>query len=168
MPGCSRPPTVLPNSSSDIRPAVRYTAYLGLGSNLGNSPRILDAAVQTLRVHPRILAVRESSRRRTDPVGEGYNASFLNSAVRLNTDCDPTELLALTQSIEAAHGRDRSRSDRTLDIDLLLVYDAMSARWLARKFDPVLPHPRMHARPFVLEPLTELLQPDELAQALQS
>ena len=157
----------MPNSSSDIRSTEGYTAYLGLGSNLGDSSRLLDAAVGALRAHTRIQAVQESSRRRTDPVGVGYSASFLNSVIRLSTDCEPEELLELAQSIEAEHGRDRSRSDRTLDIDLLLVYSETDRSWLVRDVDPVLPHPRMHTRAFVLEPLLELLSPDQLAQALR-
>lgn len=146
---------------------ARYTAYLSLGSNLEPRERNLDAALAALRHSSGIVDVRESQRHHTAPVGEGYGGEFLNSAVALSCDMDPTDLLRVTRGIEAALGRDRSRADRTVDIDIVLMRDA-DGQWVRHTPDPDLPHPRMHLREFVLRPLSELLPPTEIQRALQS
>jgi 2-amino-4-hydroxy-6-hydroxymethyldihydropteridine diphosphokinase len=134
-------------------PAMR--AYVGLGANLGDRERTLRAAVQALSSNPRIQVLAVSSFRETDPVGPVQaQPRFLNGAVVLETSLSARSLLTLLLELEAEHGRTREGppgGPRTLDLDLLL-YGA------ERIDEPGLqvPHPRLHERPFVLEPLAEL------------
>lgn len=124
-------------------------AFLALGSNLGDRWANLRAAVDAL---PDVTAV--SPVYETDPVGgpEGQEP-YLNCVVMLITDRTPRQLLSLCRELEAAAGRTRGErwGPRTLDVDVLLVGDAVVD-------DPDLqvPHPRMGERPFVLVPLADV------------
>lgn len=133
------------------------TAYLGLGSNLGDRLTALRAAVRALDERTRIRVDFDSgvaSLYETSPVGgppgQGH---YLNSAIRVQTTLTPEELLTTALSVEASLGRVRGEPDdpRIVDIDLLLYDDAVLSD--ARLS---LPHPRMHQRRFVLEPLAEI------------
>ena len=99
--------------------------------------------------------VRVSSLRNTEPVGYVDQPRFLNGAVELETELPAQELLDVLLELERGFGRDRSasppRGPRTLDLDLLLYGGEEIA-------EPGLevPHPRLHERRFVLEPLAEL------------
>ncbi len=127
------------------------TAYIGLGSNLGDRWSTLRAAVCQLRALGRVTAV--SSLYETEPVGYLDQPWFLNAVVILETALEPQELLQCLLGIERALGRRRSfpNAPRTLDLDLLL-YDAV----VIASEDLVVPHPRLHERAFVLIPLLEL------------
>jgi len=130
-------------------------AYVGLGANLGDRERTLRAAVEALASNPRIEVLAVSSLRETDPVGPIMEQPrFLNGAVALETSLSARSLLAVLLQIEAAHGRTRegpAGGPRTLDLDLLLYGDdRIDAPGLQ------VPHPRLHERAFVLEPLREL------------
>lgn len=134
-------------------PAMR--AYVGLGANLGDRERTLRAAVEALAANPRIEVLAVSSLRETDPVGPvREQPRFLNGAVALETSLPAGELLDVLLQTEAAFGRTREGppgGPRTLDLDLLLFGDeAIDEPGLQ------VPHPRLHERPFVLEPLAEL------------
>lgn len=128
-------------------------AWIALGSNLGDRRQHLDTALRRLADHG-IQVVRVSSYHETAPVGgpPGQDA-YLNAAAALATDLDPQRLLDILQTIEQEAGRVRLEhwGPRTLDLDLLL-YDERIIR------TPTLevPHPRMHERRFVLEPLAEI------------
>src|SRR5437764_5876484 len=129
-------------------------APVALGANLGDRAATLRAAVAALRQSPGISAVRSSSFFETEPVGgPPGQPPYLNAAAELVTTLDPAALLALLLEIEERFGRVRSESNapRTLDLDLLLYDDLVRAGP-----DPVVPHPRMHERRFVLEPLAEI------------
>jgi 2-amino-4-hydroxy-6-hydroxymethyldihydropteridine diphosphokinase len=127
--------------------------YLGLGSNLGDSEAILDAAL--LELSALLGDCKASSMYRSKARYLTEQPDFLNIVVRGACRLSPTALLEATQAIEAAHGRDRAKETlkgpRTLDIDLLL-YDGLSIK------TPVLelPHPGIAERAFVLVPLVEL------------
>jgi 2-amino-4-hydroxy-6-hydroxymethyldihydropteridine diphosphokinase len=130
-------------------------AFVGLGSNLGDREVTLRAAVGRLRLL-KATEVRAVSRfRDTEPVGPVDQPRFLNGAVELETELSARELLDSLLGLEQAFGRDRSAAPphgpRTLDLDLLLYDDETIA-------EPGLevPHPRLHERTFVLEPLAEL------------
>jgi 2-amino-4-hydroxy-6-hydroxymethyldihydropteridine diphosphokinase len=130
-------------------------AFVGLGSNLGDREVTLRAAVGRLRLL-KATEVRAVSRfRDTEPVGPVDQPRFLNGAVELETELSARELLDSLLGLEQAFGRDRSagppHGPRTLDLDLLL-YDEETIA------EPGLqiPHPRLHERTFVLEPLAEL------------
>ncbi len=131
-----------------------HIAYLGLGSNLGHRRAILDGAVEHLRTCEDIREVDVSSYHETEPVGgpEGQGL-FLNAAARAVTRLGPLELLHALQEIERHFGRERKErwGPRTLDLDVLLYDDVvMDTERL------IVPHPRMHERRFVLEPLCEI------------
>lgn len=131
------------------------TAYLSLGSNLGDRLRLIQEAVAALTVEAGPVTTL-SSLYETEPWGFSSPHRFLNVALALETTLSPETLLAVTQHIERDLGRthksvDGRYADRTIDIDLLFVGDAVLDTPAL-----TLPHPRLHLRRFVLEPLCEI------------
>jgi 2-amino-4-hydroxy-6-hydroxymethyldihydropteridine diphosphokinase len=125
-------------------------AFLGMGSNLGDSRRLLRDALDVLG--DRVVAV--SPLYETEPVGgPPGQQDYLNLVVELDTDQTPRELLGLCRRLEAAAGRVRAErwAPRTLDVDILLVGELR-----VDEPDLVVPHPRMYERRFVMAPLAEL------------
>ena len=129
-------------------------AYLALGTNIGNKRRnmITAAALLAERVGD-VLAL--SGFYETEPWGFRSDNTFLNAALQLETALLPLELLAATQAIELEMGRthksDGTYHDRIIDIDILL-YDDLVMQTPAL----TIPHPLMHERLFVMEPLSEI------------
>jgi 2-amino-4-hydroxy-6-hydroxymethyldihydropteridine diphosphokinase len=136
-------------------------AYIGLGSNLGDREERLRTALEALR-EAGVVILRTSRFVETLPVGRTDQPNFLNAAAALSTELSARDLLDLLLRIESSLGRSRAErwGPRTLDLDLLL-YDEEVIR------EPGLevPHPRMHERRFVLEPLAEIA-PDARHPAL--
>jgi len=129
-------------------------AYVGLGSNLGDRESTLRRALARLAAEPGVSVVAVSSFRETDPVGCVDQPRFVNAAVALETQLEPPALLGRLLAIERELGRTRlgpRLGPRTIDLDLLLHDDRVTAGP-----DLELPHPRLHERRFVLEPLAEL------------
>jgi 2-amino-4-hydroxy-6-hydroxymethyldihydropteridine diphosphokinase len=130
------------------------TAFIGLGSNLGDRWSNLHAAVRRLRAEPGLRLLEASDCYETAPLDcpPGSDA-FLNSVVAVETNRSPRELLAFLHRVEATFGRERSvvNGPRTLDLDLLLYDDVV-----IDEPDLKVPHPRMHERAFVLVPLAEV------------
>ena len=123
-------------------------AYVGLGANLG------DREATIRRAAAQIGARRLSAIRETEPWGVEDQPPFLNAVAELDTNLPPRALLDRLLEVERALGRTRDGArygPRTIDLDLLL-YGANDVR------EPGLtvPHPRLHERMFVLEPLAEL------------
>ncbi len=140
------------NVGEDVRVPTR--AFIGIGSNLGEREATLRRALALLDEHEEVRIVGVSSLRETDPVGYLDQPRFLNGAARLETDLTPRELLDVLLEVERALGRVREGprfGPRAIDLDLLLYGDATID-------EPglTLPHPRLHERRFVLEPLHEL------------
>ena len=129
------------------------TAFLSIGSNIGDRLLYLHGALQEMEHDSRIRLEAVSSVYETSPVGYTDQPSFLNIAVRLSTTLAPLELLHVCQSIENHFQRDREIhwGPRTLDIDLL-TYEGV----VMNSEELTLPHPRMLEREFVLIPLKEL------------
>ena len=133
------------------------TAYLGLGSNLGDREAHIRAAVCALDTQPRIRVDSPNgvaSLYETVPAGGPENQRhYLNTAVRIATTLTPCDLLSAVHSIEAKLGRVRREhwGPRVIDIDLLLYEDVVSTDGMV-----LLPHPRLAKRLFVLEPLAEI------------
>lgn len=123
-----------------------------LGSNVGDSSRILRDAVEALVERGGLSCARRSSVYRTAPWGVVDQPDFLNVVVVGDSDLDPHTLLALGHALEQEAGRVRTvvNGPRTLDVDLLAVGDRVSD-------EPALtlPHPRAHERGFVLVPWGE-------------
>jgi 2-amino-4-hydroxy-6-hydroxymethyldihydropteridine diphosphokinase len=130
---------------------VRETAYLSLGSNLGDRAANLRAAVAQLDVAGRLLAV--SSLYETQPVDVPDQPWFLNCVAAIETDKTPRELLQLALRVEASMGRLRmtEKGPRKIDIDVVLFGD-----YVLDEPGLKIPHPAMHLRRFVLEPLVEI------------
>jgi 2-amino-4-hydroxy-6-hydroxymethyldihydropteridine diphosphokinase len=128
--------------------------YIGLGANLGDREATIRTALDLLAAEGDVAVEAVSSLRETDPVGYEDQPRFLNGAAALRTELAPRALLDRLQDIERHLGRDRSGprfGPRTIDLDLLLYGSAEID-------EPGLeiPHPRLHERLFVLEPLAEL------------
>jgi 2-amino-4-hydroxy-6-hydroxymethyldihydropteridine diphosphokinase len=129
-------------------------AYVGLGANLGDREHTLRAAVGVLAAGDGIDVAAVSTLRETEPVGVGGQPDFLNGVVALDTTLGARELLERLLAVEQRFGRVRvpgEHSPRTLDLDLLL--------YGGEQIDEpglTVPHPRLHERRFVLEPLAEL------------
>ena len=142
---------------------MRYRAFIGLGSNLassaGDPEQTVRAAVDALSNLGKLKA--QSSLHRTSPVGYLYQPDFINAALSFDTDIEPEALMQELLGIERRFGRDRKagipKGPRTLDLDLLLVFENATGRAIIRKSAGLtLPHPEMATRQFVLEPLAEI------------
>lgn len=128
-------------------------AYVGIGSNLEHPRAHVMSAFDELDKLPHTRVVKKSSLYRSAPLGYAAQPDFVNAVAQLETGLPAERLLAELQELEARHGRKRSfaNAPRTLDLDLLL-YGSLS---LALP-QLTIPHPRMHERAFVLEPLLEI------------
>ena len=130
------------------------TAYLGLGTNVGNKRGNLVTAAALLaeRVGD-VLAL--SDMYETEPWGFESDNTFLNAVIVMTTELSPMELLDATRLIEIEMGRieksDGAYHDRIIDIDLLMVDEQ-----ILHTERLTLPHPLMHKRSFVMEPLAEV------------
>jgi 2-amino-4-hydroxy-6-hydroxymethyldihydropteridine diphosphokinase len=129
------------------------TAYLSLGSNLGNREETLRKAVRQLAAADGVKTLAVSSLYETEPWGKKDQPSFLNIAVSQQTTLSPEKLLALAQAVETELGRVRHErwGPRTVDVDILHI------EGIERKTPTLtLPHPFMTERAFVLVPLAEI------------
>lgn len=131
------------------------TVYLGLGTNIGNRKENLTRAIEalSLALGP---CTAQSSFIETAPWGFDSENAFLNCAVAFETELAPLELLDTTESIERELGRTTKSSggiyhDRVIDIDILLYGSE-----IIETPRLTIPHPLMHLRDFVLEPLSEI------------
>ncbi len=127
-------------------------AHIGLGANLGDARATLQAALAALAALPGCRLLRASSVWRSAPV-DASGPDFFNAVAALHTTLAPHALLDALQAIEQRFGRERpyTNAPRTLDLDLLLLGDQH-----VRSPRLTVPHPRLHQRAFVLQPLLEL------------
>jgi 2-amino-4-hydroxy-6-hydroxymethyldihydropteridine diphosphokinase len=128
-------------------------AYVGLGANLGDPPRQIEWALQRIALLPGTELVARSPLYRSAPLGPADQPHYCNAACLLRTALEPLALLQALQAIEAAAGRQRDRhwGPRTLDLDLLHIPGvAVDSPQLC------LPHPQLHQRSFVLQPLRDI------------
>ena len=129
-------------------------AYIGFGSNLGDRNGALDRALELLAAASGVIVQRVSTRQETAPVGgPPGQGPYLNAAAVLSTELEPLPLLRVLQQVELQLGRVRAErwGPRTLDLDLLMFDDRVVS-----SPELTLPHPRMHERLFVLEPLAQI------------
>jgi len=127
------------------------TAYLSLGSNVGDHFANLNNAIEQLRQHEQVVAV--SSFYETEPVEFTDQPWFVNCVVKIETQRTAQELLQEILSIEKNMGRHRlqPKGPRNIDIDILLMEDT-----ILDTPEVTIPHPAMAQRRFVLEPLAEI------------
>lgn len=135
---------------------VKSHAYIGLGSNLGESKDILVQALRDLEQHLSIDVKQVSPYYRSNPV-DSTGPDYVNAVALVETQLSALELLHIMQAIELEHGRERPylNAPRTLDLDLLLFENFQS-----ETEELTVPHPRMHQRAFVLAPLADLIGAD--------
>lgn len=156
-PGHAARPPVSPAGPASLPPGTALpagwrTAAIGLGANLGEALPTLDAARQAIAAWPHSRLRACSAPYRSAPV-DAAGPDFVNAVLLLDTPLAPLDLLDALQALELAHGRERPyhHAPRTLDLDLLclgeLVLDTPRLQ---------LPHPRLHQRAFVLQPLLAL------------
>ena len=136
--------------------------YVALGSNIGDREKNIRTALGRMRQVPGLAVRRVSAFRNTKPVGGPPQGDYLNAVAEVETDLAPADLLHTLQGIEAALGRVRvvRWGPRTIDLDIILLGDLV-----VDEPDLKIPHPLMHTRQFVLEPLCELA-PDAMHPVL--
>jgi 2-amino-4-hydroxy-6-hydroxymethyldihydropteridine diphosphokinase len=142
--------------SRPFKPPKESTiAYIGLGANLGERQRTIAAALRRIDEDERTSLLDSTVPIETDPVGYTDQPRFFNAAASLATTRSPRELLDLLLEIERDLGRVRGEGPRygprTIDLDLLLYGDETIDEDALE-----VPHPRLHERRFVLEPLAQL------------
>ncbi|KAB2318027.1 2-amino-4-hydroxy-6-hydroxymethyldihydropteridine diphosphokinase [Betaproteobacteria bacterium SCN1] len=132
---------------------MNVLATLGLGANLNDPAAQVEYALDELDRLPATRLVARSSLYASAPVGHVDQPDFVNAVAQVETALSPRALLAALLNLEHRHGRTRSfrNAPRTLDLDLLLYGDARF-----HEDGLTLPHPRMHERAFVLQPLLEI------------
>lgn len=130
-----------------------HTAYLGLGSNIGDKKAYLDNAVKALAETKGCDVEKVSSYHVTEPYGGVEQDDFLNACLILKTLLTPEELLERLHEIEKSAHRERTIrwGPRTLDIDILMYDDVVM-----ETDELIIPHAEMHLRAFVLKPLSEI------------
>lgn len=127
--------------------------YLSLGSNLGNSKKLLESACQSIRLLPRVTEVQVSSVYRSAPISPLPQPDYLNLACSLVTTLDPFTLFTYLEQIEKNLGKiaKPKEAPRKMDIDILYFGNhSLNSEQL------IIPHPRIKERLFVLQPLLEL------------
>jgi 2-amino-4-hydroxy-6-hydroxymethyldihydropteridine diphosphokinase len=147
-------PAASPSYRFAMRTSAPVTAYLGLGSNVGDRELALGGALARLAQTPDIELVRFSKFVENPAVGGPQNAPpFLNAAAEIRTTLGSHALLQELLEIERSLGRLRREkwAPRTIDLDILLFGDHIIS-----SDDLIVPHPLMHERRFVLQPLAEI------------
>ena len=132
----------------------RPLVFIGLGSNLHRPIIQIKKALRFLSGHRGVRLLAYSSIYETAPIGYDDQPKFINAVAKLTTNYSPHRLLDLLQKVEHLQHRKRTsnqNSPRTLDLDILLY-----GQFRCRTDRLILPHPRMHERRFVLQPLLEL------------
>lgn len=133
--------------------AAMSEALVGLGSNLDDPRRQIERAIAELALlqHTQLLAA--SDLYQSEPVGKRDQPDFVNAVVKLRTGMPPEALLDRLLDIEQRAGRKRLErwGPRVLDLDLLMYGDVVRM-----SVAPIIPHPRMHERAFVLVPLLDV------------
>ncbi|MDI6742485.1 MAG: 2-amino-4-hydroxy-6-hydroxymethyldihydropteridine diphosphokinase [Smithella sp.] len=127
--------------------------FIGIGSNLGNSQKNCQRAVEFLSETKDIDLTSISSFYKTEPVGVKEQNDFTNAVVEIRTLLSADTLLCVLQDIEKRMGRERKEkgAPRIIDLDLLFY-----GQHVIRETNMIIPHPELHKRRFVLEPLCEI------------
>ncbi len=132
---------------------MRHLAFIGLGSNLGDPRAQLKRAFFELDKLPKTHLLKQSSLYQSAPIGYLDQPNFVNAVAQIATTLTPQALLQGLLQVEHSHGRERTflNAPRTLDLDLLLYDDVQ-----LHEHGLTIPHPQMHLRAFVLQPLLEI------------
>lgn len=127
--------------------------YIGIGSNIGNSVKNCEGAIETISRTEGVELTSKSSFYKTEPVGIEDQDSFINAVVEIRTGLKARDLLQSLQNIERKMGRQRivKGGPRIIDLDLLFY-----GQNVILEKDLMVPHPELHNRKFVLEPMCEI------------
>lgn len=130
-----------------------HIAYIGLGSNLADPVAQLSRALEALDKLPQTRLMKNSSLYRSAPVGYLDQPDFINAVAQVETALSPRTLLDALLALELECGRTREfqNAPRTLDLDVLMYDDLVH-----HEHGLTVPHPQMHLRAFVLQPLLEI------------
>ena len=130
-----------------------HVAFVGLGSNLSEPLAQVAHAITAMDKLPHTRVLKRSSMYRSAPVGYLDQPDFINAVVQLETGLTPRGLLEALLALEIECGRTREflNAPRTLDLDVLM-YDDL----IHHEHGLTIPHPQMHLRAFVLQPLVEI------------
>ena len=141
------------HSAGHLTDRLPVIAYLGVGSNLGDPVRNCRDALRELSSLKNIQVLRRSSLYRTEPVGDTRRDWFVNGVLEIRTTFTAQQLLKAAQWAEQALGRVRAEKwgPRAIDVDILLF-----GQEIVNTDALVVPHPEMHRRRFVLEPMNEI------------
>ena len=137
-------------------------AYLAFGSNIGNRMDYILQALDLLRSEPHLEVLNISSVFESEPMYFKDQSPFLNGCIEISTTLNPNELLKLCKRIEyldLKRMKDFDNGPRSIDLDIILYFDANGNAIQVNETDLIVPHPRMLERTFVLEPLCELIAP---------
>lgn len=136
-----------------------YTYYISVGSNMGDKKGYIHSAFQSLQQHEAVSKVITSTLIETEPWGYTEQDTFVNGMWFCESSLAPHQMLSLLQSLEQGAGRERliHWGPRTLDLDIILVYDIEGKMISLCDESLVIPHPHFWNRNFVLEPLSQLL-----------
>ncbi len=131
-------------------------AYIGLGANLGNREKAIAGAVRRLGESEGLRVIKVAAVIETDPAGPAAQGKFLNTVCAVETELAAGDLLKHCLRIEEDLGRERNNEEqrwgpRLIDLDILLFGEA-----IIDEPGLTVPHPEMHKRRFVLEPLGEI------------
>jgi len=132
---------------------MAHIAFIGLGSNLNDPPSQLQSALAAIDRLPGTRLLAKSSLYRGAPLGYPDQPDFVNAVAKIATELTPQALLQALLQIEHSHGRERTfrNAPRILDLDVLLYDDVQ-----LHEHGLTIPHPQMHLRAFVLQPLLEI------------
>lgn len=140
---------------ADPKPTERgHTALISVGSNIGDKIAHCRFGIARMGDHPDIVVTATSPFYRTAPVDFKDQDWFVNAAIRIATRLDPYGLLSVTQAVQTAIGQGAKTirfGPRILDLDIIF-YDQL----ILKHTDLELPHPRMHKRRFVLQPICDI------------
>lgn len=130
-----------------------HTAYIAIGSNLGDRINNCKAAIQKINAHPHISVTKQSTFIETNPAGYVKQNDFINGAIEIKTSLEPQALLEALQIIEIALGRKKTFKwgPRVIDLDILL-YDNIQIHLPHL----TIPHPEIKNRDFVQKSLREI------------
>lgn len=132
---------------------MKHVAFVGLGSNLADPAAQVSQALDALNGLPQTRLLKKSSLYRSAPVGYLDQPDFINAVAQVETELAPHVLLDALLALEQECGRTREfrNAPRTLDLDVLLYDDLVH-----HEHGLTIPHPQMHLRAFVLQPLLEI------------
>jgi len=132
----------------------RTIVYIGIGSNLGDKPSNCRYSIDQIDILPGCHVIARSTLFKTEPEGITGQPWYVNCIAQIITTKGPFELLKGLMSIESAMGRVRRKrwEARILDLDIILF-----GQEIRKTHNLIIPHPLMHKRRFVLEPLVQLM-----------